>query len=168
MGLGRLCALSLCTQSAISVCTTKLCHFQGHRSCSGRNELARYPLGTGLEVLFLFPSTKRIELLRFVVSPLPSLLKSFYHCIPVPLSWEVSQMSGFYLCFLCLFDGFGFRSGLSLKQALQQGELVVQGQLALFHLPCISVFCLFCKEKPDVEQKRLIEPLRSEKAGSRI
>lgn len=64
--------------------------------------------------------------MHFVVSLLPSLFKSPYHC--VPLSSEVSQMSGSHLCFLCLFDGFRFRNGLSLKQASQQGELVVRGR----------------------------------------
>lgn len=101
-------------------------------------------MGTGLEVLLLFPSAKRIELTHFVISPLPFLFKPFHH--RVPLSSEVSQMSGSSLCFLCLFDGFIVRK-IIVEPSFTAGGVGGTGPLVLFHPLCVSVFCLFSKKK---------------------
>lgn len=116
----------------------------------------------------MFPSAKRIELTHFVISPLPFLFKPFHH--RVPLSSEVSQMSGSSLCFLCLFDGFIVRK-IIVEPSFTAGGVGGTGPLVLFHPLRVSVFCLFSKKKKnqtDAEQKRIIHPLRSENTGSCI
>lgn len=99
----------------------------------------------------MFPSAKRIELTHFVVSPLPSLFKPSHH--RVPLSSEVSQMSGSSLCFLCLFDGFIVRK-IIVEPSFTAGGVGGTGPLVLFHPLCVSVFCLLSKKKTKLMQNR--------------
>lgn len=55
--------------------------------------------------------------------PASSHFESFYHCVLVPLSSELSHISGFSFC----FSRLRFPNRIITKQTSQQGELVTRG-----------------------------------------